>query len=474
MSETFDPNQEPAMEGQPEVDVAYPREAFNPPPQPWTWVLFGFVICFLAGMSLVSYFSPPKKDSKPDESVAMEVKTSLKLTLVTTTLSALSNAPKTGQEGQAFAQAESQIDKKVLSEEEARYLAVIQAAQGKEVDEKALGILEKSKDPLDQATLQAVNGDPKAADKLNVRSRDYAERLAWALSKEAGGDEKARGQLIPVPIAGLTVGVMMGGLLAIGMGVIILVGYFVYKGTGGLPPAVGFPVKNLSLFQADISALKFCIWIIGYFFVGQLIVALLLAKMNLPMMVEMLAGSLVGFGILVAVDRMTIVEKLDSIWVMVRGKGPIWKLAGIGVLGYLANIPLMLASVLITSRIMANFPTPSHPLSDEMAKGQALGGVFVAWLVAGVLAPIMEEVVFRGWLFQGLLKRTSNVLVSILITGFSFAIIHPQGPILWVALASVGMMNAFLTYRTWSLIPAIVMHAVHNSSIVLMQTLVLS
>jgi membrane protease YdiL (CAAX protease family) len=45
--------------------------------------------------------------------------------------------------------------------------------------------------------------------------------------------------------------------------------------------------------------------------------------------------------------------------------------------------------------------------------------------------------------------------------------IHPQGGALWPVLAWIGGMAAYLTYRRQSLIPAIVMHACHNTTIIL-------
>jgi membrane protease YdiL (CAAX protease family) len=54
-----------------------------------------------------------------------------------------------------------------------------------------------------------------------------------------------------------------------------------------------------------------------------------------------------------------------------------------------------------------------------------------------------------------------------------FAAIHPQGPILWAGLAAIGVMACFLTHMTGSLVPAMVMHSVHNASVLTLAIVVL-
>jgi membrane protease YdiL (CAAX protease family) len=56
---------------------------------------------------------------------------------------------------------------------------------------------------------------------------------------------------------------------------------------------------------------------------------------------------------------------------------------------------------------------------------------------------------------------------AIILSSLAFAMIHPQGGALWPVLAWIGGMAAYLTYRRQSLIPAIVMHACHNTTIIL-------
>ncbi|MBQ6593574.1 CPBP family intramembrane metalloprotease [Candidatus Saccharibacteria bacterium] len=53
------------------------------------------------------------------------------------------------------------------------------------------------------------------------------------------------------------------------------------------------------------------------------------------------------------------------------------------------------------------------------------GERIIAFLVLVILAPIAEEVIFRGWLY-GKLRACTNLVTSILITSLLFAIMHWQ------------------------------------------------
>ena len=142
-----------------------------------------------------------------------------------------------------------------------------------------------------------------------------------------------------------------------------------------------------------------------------------------------------------------------------RGQG--WfREMGMGVLGWLATLPLLVVGMIAASWIMKfTGKFPSHPIVDVFAgDGWAkLGAV----LLAVVWAPISEEIMFRGMLFPGLsawLKWASGLLLS----AFVFAVIHPQG---WAGVPAImALAGAFALLRMWrqSLIAPMTAHALNN------------
>ena len=91
-------------------------------------------------------------------------------------------------------------------------------------------------------------------------------------------------------------------------------------------------------------------------------------------------------------------------------------------------------------------------------------GLLLTAIAVVILAPIGEEIVFRGFAFSGL-KAKLGVFGAILVTSAVFSVIH-IGPDVGVGIIPptflLGVAFAFIYYRTRSLILAIAAHALHN------------
>lgn len=97
----------------------------------------------------------------------------------------------------------------------------------------------------------------------------------------------------------------------------------------------------------------------------------------------------------------------------------------------------------------------------------------MAWLGPVVLAPLTEELVFRGW-WQGVLFGSQPMVkpwLVVLSSGLLFASLHPasasHGDLtwlwLWVYRAGLGCLYALSRQKTGSIWPPVVAHSVHNA-----------
>jgi membrane protease YdiL (CAAX protease family) len=99
--------------------------------------------------------------------------------------------------------------------------------------------------------------------------------------------------------------------------------------------------------------------------------------------------------------------------------------------------------------------------------------ITLAILAATVVAPLVEETVFRGLLSRHLreatsrLSTTKSVLFSGILSGLIFASIHPQGMLAVPLLATLAL--AFALVREWrgNLLPAMVAHGINNGILTL-------
>jgi membrane protease YdiL (CAAX protease family) len=154
----------------------------------------------------------------------------------------------------------------------------------------------------------------------------------------------------------------------------------------------------------------------------------------------------------------------------------------LGLWTYVLSLPFLAVGMLITLFLLhltkslpgSPAPTePSHPIQEYMSTGNAWVW-FQMFFVASIVAPIVEETMFRGFLYRQMRQATSrwgmvpSVLLSMLVVSFVFAVIHPQG---WVAVPALMAIAVALTLtREWrvSLFPSMVQHGVHNGLLVLL------
>jgi membrane protease YdiL (CAAX protease family) len=104
----------------------------------------------------------------------------------------------------------------------------------------------------------------------------------------------------------------------------------------------------------------------------------------------------------------------------------------------------------------------------ELIRSVLESGLGVSFnLVALALVPgVCEEILFRGYA-QRQFERASGPVGGILLSGILFGLYHLR-PSQLLPLAALGLYLAYLTWRTGSLWPAILVHALHNGLAVLM------
>jgi membrane protease YdiL (CAAX protease family) len=166
-----------------------------------------------------------------------------------------------------------------------------------------------------------------------------------------------------------------------------------------------------------------------------------------------------------------------------------------GLVCYAMAVPILLFGIIVTlflvtvaqqlgglGGVQGEFdPTvaPSHPVVNLVAEGGWLQWLQIL-LLASVAAPIVEETMFRGVLYAHLRGATQrlgtalSVLVSALVNGVVFAVIHPQGLFAVPALTAIAI--GFSLTREWrgSLLPSMIAHGVHNGALMVLLILFLA
>jgi membrane protease YdiL (CAAX protease family) len=91
--------------------------------------------------------------------------------------------------------------------------------------------------------------------------------------------------------------------------------------------------------------------------------------------------------------------------------------------------------------------------------------LFFEFVDSAIFAPVFEELMFRGVLFLGLVRRTGFVPAA-LVSSILFAVVHTQyDPWELISVGVFGLACCWLTWRTGSLKSSIVLHMVYNALI---------
>ena len=108
---------------------------------------------------------------------------------------------------------------------------------------------------------------------------------------------------------------------------------------------------------------------------------------------------------------------------------------------------------------------------DEMI-AKLLGSENILWMGLfhiGLVPSICEEIMYRGYV-QRSLEKSWGIWAAIIISGLIFGAYHLQITRI-LPLAALGMLFAYITYVSNSLIPAMVAHLVNNGGQVILSTI---
>lgn len=127
--------------------------------------------------------------------------------------------------------------------------------------------------------------------------------------------------------------------------------------------------------------------------------------------------------------------------------------------------------IMCISNIAIGLITDLSTSSNEQAVQTLVSSnPYLMLFTAGILAPIAEELTFR----KGVSKLFKNKWVYATASGLIFGLLHVIGSgnileyLYVIPYGSLGFFFALTYYNTKSIYPSIIMHAIHNSALILL------
>lgn len=150
---------------------------------------------------------------------------------------------------------------------------------------------------------------------------------------------------------------------------------------------------------------------------------------------------------------------------------PTWKDVGLGGLGVLITIAI---AWLIMSIIGTAIPWNDMSVSQTTSQLAHLSAIdiFVAFIVLAVIAPIGEELLFRGWMYGNLrqLNKTGGIVTGVVLVSLLFGFVHGQASV-GIVMVIMSVVLCMLREHTGAIWAGIFLHIFKNSialSIILM------
>jgi membrane protease YdiL (CAAX protease family) len=329
-------------------------------------------------------------------------------------------------------------------------------------------------EPLDKGQVQALRAAlSPSADPMLL---GLVESLMW---ERAGDTQRAQRQMqafvreAQLRFGLLAIGACCGLLWAI-VGFGLLIWYLVR-----LLPSLGrtVPLPNDSPFTLDSM-----LWAPALFLLVQSAVAVLLFDLESTGVALTSLSVLVPYFVAVGVALLYLLSwvregsnRAAVLGLQVVGMRGVRSLLGATLMGFGIYLPLLLLSLLIMAGVIPALPSEqTNPIAERALSELSAWELFWTVALTVVFAPIVEEVLFRGVLFQVLWQRTGRVWLSAFASGFLFSVIHPQflGGIL--NLTFLGVVLAMVYAHTRSLIPCMLIHALNNGMLLLLSWVFLS
>jgi membrane protease YdiL (CAAX protease family) len=138
-----------------------------------------------------------------------------------------------------------------------------------------------------------------------------------------------------------------------------------------------------------------------------------------------------------------------------------WKWSDIGWGVLYGILSLIVASILgyITAQFAGDFSSAAGELGAGLASNKPLLIVFVLMIAIG--APIVEEIAFRGQVFNSIAKFKVWPIVTVLLSATCFALFHFEA-VRILLLLGVGIVLGLARWHTGSLTTSIVAHMCNN------------
>jgi membrane protease YdiL (CAAX protease family) len=222
-----------------------------------------------------------------------------------------------------------------------------------------------------------------------------------------------------------------------------------------------------------ISKVKILFWVIAILIVPQFIVGLTLSLVNALSVINLrwldepyayFVGVIVGFPI--SIYLLMAAEKTKSIRTLMNRLS----VKKINTKNTAICVSLTLCFYASSELLFAYFGIPEESFMEGFKELLSNPITFALMLIStSIVAPILEELVFRGWLFNVLRQKNISASLAVIMPSLFFSLIHLQyqHASTFVAIFISGIMFGLFRIKMRSVSYSIMSHAIMNLCVTL-------
>jgi membrane protease YdiL (CAAX protease family) len=137
---------------------------------------------------------------------------------------------------------------------------------------------------------------------------------------------------------------------------------------------------------------------------------------------------------------------------------PLRKSVWLGVATYFGYIACALVIALILS-------PEQEDIARDLGSDEGVIGTIIAGVLIVIVAPVSEEIFFRGFFYPGL-RRGMPVILAAVLSSVVWGLLHYTGEGTWGVVVQITVFGLWLTWlfeRTGSIYPTIAVHMLNNA-----------
>lgn len=131
---------------------------------------------------------------------------------------------------------------------------------------------------------------------------------------------------------------------------------------------------------------------------------------------------------------------------------------------YIVSFYFLFAISILSAYLIVSIVLPSIDINqpqDHIFEFGTKGiGYIISFIVAVLIAPVIEEIYYRGFIFPAISKKTGYLLGAI-ISSSIFGLLHFQLNII-IYTFILGLFLSFMYYKLRSIFPGIILHFLNN------------